>query len=495
MLTGLGLMTVNASAQEEINYQAMLPTGEAWIQHATQGLAPYWMAESAQGLPVGNFPTFRCDNGEVLDVRHPCPELNDHGWIRAEFGRDYTRMKSRQTYAYGVLYHLTGDPDALKLAKAGVDYLLTELRDSKNGGFISYRQNGKPGLNWQQRTSQDQAYALVGLAFYYYLTRDPRVEQALIEQQKFIFDHYRSQTNDQLLWVLADSENEKTAQRELVAQLDQINAYLLLVMPLLPKQAQEKWQADLEWLTRNMLAKYHNPSESRFYGAIHHPAMMSINAKHNDYGHTIKAYWMTYLVGQALHNEEWMTLAYNGMKTTLSNAAFDYPKSELKPTLPPAEYNAISSEYIYSWQDKPFSRWASSWQWAELDQALMTIAMHEGDRLAPDLTRQLFFTTSTFQQYWVDEQFGGVGLMPKSVKQFHWGNGYHQFEHALVGYISAQTWYKQPVELYYAFAAEQEYPVQPYYFKGQLISHEQMAQPLGIPGLVAVKARFDITAN
>ena len=109
-------------------------------------------------------------------------------------------MKSRQIYAYGVRYHLTGDPEALALAKAGVDYLLQELRDEKNDGYITYREQGKPGLKWQQRTSQDQAYAIVGLAFYYYLTRDPAVEQALVEQQAFIFDKYRTQANDQLLW-------------------------------------------------------------------------------------------------------------------------------------------------------------------------------------------------------------------------------------------------------------------------------------------------------
>ena len=261
-VSGCCLISSLVSAKDDIDFQTLLPTGEAWIEHVEQGLSPYWMAESAQGQPVGNFPTFRCDNGDVLDVKQPCPELGNQAWISREFGRDYTRMKSRQIFAYGAHYHLTGDPEALKLAKAGVDYLLAELRDTKNGGMVSFRQGNKPGLDWQQRTSQDQAYAIVGLAFYYYLTRDPVVEKALIEQQAFIFDNYKSKDKNQLLWVLKDSEEEKHQQLELVAQLDQINAYLLLVMPLLPDEHQQQWKKDLEWLTEQMLAQYHDVEES-----------------------------------------------------------------------------------------------------------------------------------------------------------------------------------------------------------------------------------------
>ena len=73
-----------------------LPSGQDWINHATLGLAPYWMMSTAQGEPVGNFPTFRCDDGTLLNINNVCPEL-DRSWIRPNFDRDYTRMKSRST--------------------------------------------------------------------------------------------------------------------------------------------------------------------------------------------------------------------------------------------------------------------------------------------------------------------------------------------------------------------------------------------------------------
>ncbi len=58
------------------------------------------------------------------------------------------------------------------------------------------------------------------------------------------------------------------------------------------------------------------------------------------------------------------------------------------------------------------------------------------------------YTTRTFMDAWVDHQYGGVGLDPKSTKAFHWGNGYHQFEHALIGTLTSGALNHQPVTLY-----------------------------------------------
>ncbi|MGR5206095.1 hypothetical protein [Vibrio sp. DNB22_12_1] len=41
-------------------------------------------------------------------------------------------------------------------------------------------------------------------------------------------------------------------------------------------------------------------------------------------------------------------------------------------------------------------------------------------------------------------------MNPKTTKAFHWGNGYHQFEHALVGTLASGSLNKTPVTLYYA---------------------------------------------
>ena len=451
-----------------VSANVTLPSGEDWINHASEGLAPYWLMPSAQGEPIGNFPTFRCDDGTLLDVTNVCSEL-DRGWITPHFGKEFTRMKSRQTYVYGVLYHLTGDKQALALAKQGAYYIIDQLEDKQNGGFISFTKDGKAGLDWQQRTAQDQAYALVGLAMYYYLTQDKKVEEALIAQQAFIFDKYRLNDNSGLAWVLADGEDGKATQRELVAQLDQINGYMLLIAPLLSEPTKSKWLDDLNWLTQSMVNHYHSQDEQRFYGAIHSKAAMMPNANHNDFGHTIKAYWMTYLTGQTLNNSEWKEFGMKGMKHTLVQAQYQKEFVSVSHYFGEELQNAWKGREITGWQSRPSTNWASSWEWAELDQAAMTVSLVDGS-----MKEVLQYTLPTFHDVWVDHKYGGVGLEPKRTKAFHWGNGYHQFEHALIGYLYAQQVEGQPAILHYARPTNSTMPMAPYYYKGDLVKLKKL---------------------
>lgn len=72
-----------------------------------------------------------------------------------------------------------------------------------------------------------------------------------------------------LRWVVLDSGNtaEETRQ-ELVAQLDQVNAYLLLVAPLLPEPQRSAWQADLLRLARLIREKYFSPAQHMYWGTL-----------------------------------------------------------------------------------------------------------------------------------------------------------------------------------------------------------------------------------
>ncbi|RIZ55249.1 hypothetical protein [Vibrio sp. PID23_8] len=59
------------------------------------------------------------------------------------------------------------------------------------------------------------------------------------------------------------------------------------------------------------------------------------------------------------------------------------------------------------------------------------------------------YTTRSLMDVWVDHQYGG-GVNPKTTKAFHWGKGYYQFDHALVGTLASGSLNKTPVTLYYA---------------------------------------------
>ena len=58
---------------------------------------------------------------------------------------------------------------------------------------------------------------------------------------------------------------------------------------------------------------------------------------------------------------------------------------------------------------------------------------------------------------------------PLLLKAHLWKNAFHDFEHSLVGYITAQAVRGQPIKLYYAF--ENQPPaekIQPYFFAGKI---------------------------
>jgi len=105
-----------------------------------------------------------------------------------------------------------------------------------------------------------------------------------------------------------------------VAQLDQINAYLLLAAPQLHGRDGERWRRDLRWTVELLIDKYYSEEENRFWGGIHEIAATSWGSRHNDYGHTIKAFWMIREAGELLDEPDWVRFAEKGMRDTLDKA-------------------------------------------------------------------------------------------------------------------------------------------------------------------------------
>jgi mannose/cellobiose epimerase-like protein (N-acyl-D-glucosamine 2-epimerase family) len=260
-----------------------------------------------------------------VDPDRPSSEFRDAArWPAVELHTEYTRMKSRQTYAYGVGYHLTGDEGLLALAKQGVDYLRNHALERDTGSAITYWRGGVAGPPAPQRTSQDLAYAQVGLAFYYYLTRDADVLDDILLLKNHIFEHYYQPDWRMLLWTTADDALSGSSagrhRKELVAQLDQIHAYMLLLAPLLQDKVRDRWQADLLDLVRAMIESFFAPSHGLFFGSIHSAATDSLFDHHTDFGHTIKALWMIYLVGRLANRDDLIEFARTHANRVLERA-------------------------------------------------------------------------------------------------------------------------------------------------------------------------------
>jgi len=467
-----------------------LPSLERWRHHVTDEIMPFWVTASALGEPIGNFPTFRCNDGTAYHPEAPCPELaQPPTWIAAELGRDYARMKSRQTYLYGVAFHITGDERYLEYARAGVAWLREHAYERDTGSAVTYWSGGTAGPPPDQRTTQDLAYAQVGLAFYYYLTRDPEVLVDLLRLERHIMTRYWEPSpqppGGMLRWVLADGDTPGQARREeLVAQLDQINAYLLALAPLLEdEQVARAWRRDLVLLARVVKDRFFAPEHGMFWGAIHDPALRRLGSDHTDFGHSIKSLWMLYLTGQLTGERDLVEFARPLVAPLLERAA--------QPS------GCWASGIRANGELDRGSQW---WVSAELDQATATLAGREP--AAAPYARFLASSYACWFTRFVDHRDHDVwSFLPADwteasfaqggpPKVFHWKNGYHVMEHALVALITTAGLTGQHLALYYAFAKDPPRSrIQPYYFTGAIA--DDRAHPLPQhPGLHGHRIEF-----
>lgn len=455
---------------------AQLTSGQRWLEHFQKDLLPFWNLPDAWGEPRGNFPTFRCNDGHLLSPENPCPEIAAApAWIKENYGRDFVRMKSRQTYFYGVAYHLTGDPKMLELCRDGVRFLREKALDKETGSAISYWEKGVAGPPLLQRTSQDLAYAQLGLAMYYYLTRDEAVLADILRLKAHIFSQYWKADWGMLMWVVQDDQGLENKRQELVAQLDQINAYMLLLTPILPEPHRTQWKKDLLMLAKAMREKFFAPEQHLFWGSLHNPEERVLGSRHTDFGHTAKALWMIERIGR-------LTGEPGLVEFATREAALVLKKAYL------ADSGSWASRLRSDGNLDIHKEW---WIYAELDQAAATLALHD-----PVQARFLPKTFDYWLRYMVDPQqheiFGWVNGRThqggEGLKIHQWKSGYHSAEHALVCYLTSQSLQGKAVTLYYAFPAS-DGNARPYVFSGKMLKAEP--SPLqGFPGLKKWQIRF-----
>lgn len=437
-----------------------LPDGERWLMHLKGDLLPFWDREEALGNPVGNFPSKRCDDGTLFhSISNPCPEIANNGWLSLDL--EYVVSRSRQTYGYGVAYHLTGDPRYLEYAKAGVEYLRRNAFDRLNGGVFHYWDGHKrawlPGP--QHRNPQELAYALLGLSFYYYLTRDPEVLPDILAVKETIFQNYYNPDLNALQWMMESTDDTNALDKRLVAQLDNLNAYMVLMTPLLPESEQKAWKADMVRLARIIIDEFYSEDENLFFLTANTPSEKSLAHAGTDFGHSIKAMWMIYYVGLIADEPHLVAFAEENGPRMLERAYLEESGSWA---------NGVERGGTLI-RDKEW------WVYDELDQFAMVFALRD-----PSQARYLPQTTDYYFRYFVDPAYGevwtAVDARTNSPKQdalpkaWPWKSAYHSFEHALIGYITAQQLYGQPVTLYYAFKTPPDEPtIQPYFLRGDLI--------------------------
>ncbi len=479
------LLQPAAAAQAPASIRA-LPSGEEWLAHFVRDLLPYWSSPEALGEPLGSYPTFRYPDGEPVEaeelLRPQYRGMSDHAaWIALRLDRSYTRMISRQAFVLGVAFHVTGDGRYLEWAKAGVDHILDDLADG-DGSFCSWIERGECLPAAPRRTAQDLAYALLGPSFYAYLTRDAAVLDKLVAARRALFAAYRDKESGLLRWVLEASEDppdrHSPEQLEIVAQLDQLNAYMLLLAPLVRGAEGERWRADLESLARLLVERFYDPERNVFWGRIDAPEFRRFGGHHHtDTGHTGKALWMLSRVARLIGDAEMAQTARQGGLRLIDEI-----------------FSEGDGWWVGGWNadGTPGEDAAMWWAYAELDQLAATLALEE-----PGAARRLERAYDFWFSHFVDHRYAGTwpfavppGEQPPLLKATLWKNGYHAAEHALVGLVTANALRGEPVTLYFA-AAEGAAPeeLRPYLFEGDSEVVRRLPLPQ-MPGYERLQVRF-----
>lgn len=457
LCTFLLFLCSNVYSSQNIKF---LPSEQQWLNHAKL-LEKFWLVPDAYGNPIGKFPTWRCNDGTLRNGKKCNDESKDPEFMPI-INFDYVRMMSRQTFGYGALFNLTGNPDDLKLHQAGVKFLLEKAKDPDGGFYSIFVKDDTSYPSRLARTAQDLSYALVGLAMNAYLTNDPDTIKVIMDTQKYIYSTYYDPKTNLLKWCFEDSYFDKKEQLELVAQLDQLNAYLLLTWRLIPKAEQKKWTNTIKKTIKMINDHFYVKNGNKFWGCIdNNECFNTETGKHLDYGHRVKSFWMEYLAARGTKDSNLEEFAIKGIKDTLNEALAN---------------NKIE------WFESNNKEQASWWVYAELDQSALTLALEDK------------YTMPNTLFNWINDRTDQVyGEMNDGLKTHFWRSAFHSTEHALVGYITSQgiraNYCKQStgclrdnqVNLYFAPAISSSKMVYtPYLYSGNILSDKQINKGLGI---------------
>jgi mannose/cellobiose epimerase-like protein (N-acyl-D-glucosamine 2-epimerase family) len=454
--------TVLAPAEAPRASSPLPLTGQRWLEHVREDLLPFWDDERAFGAPAGAFESTRCNDGSLVRGSQPCLEVGGNPWLMQ--GGRYLVSLSRQTFLYGVAFHLTGEPRYLALAEAGVRFIREEAVDRERGGMkLLQAPDGNWGPAWEHRNPQELAYGLLGLAFHFYLTRDEGVLADIVAVRRHIFSRYRHREGRGLQWMLAKRDEEQAEELRLVAQLDQPNAYMALLTPLLPEAERSEWLSDLRWIARSLREQFYWPKQNLMWlraGPPEGPWAYWAREAVADFGHSIKTMWMLRTIGLLADDPELVRFAEESGGRILERA-----------------YRVDSGSWAYGLRPDGTLELTYNWfAYCELNQYAATLALRDST-----YARYLPRAQAFWLQYFVDRPRGEVwttldgwsqkprpGDLPK---QWPWKNGYHTFEHALVSYIAGQQLHGLPVRLHFAFEQRpSDAALRPYLFEGRVRS-------------------------
>ena len=460
---------------------------ETWKDHVVNDLMKFWDKPEITDMNDGLFPTYITNEGKVLpkertewppEFKAAVKASDTSGLIDPK--NIYIRAHSRLTYAFGIAFHMTGNKHYLKICRKGAMALM-EAFDGNYGMHVTKEiKSGKFDTDYKLRTSQDLAYGLTGLGMYYFLTHDKTVMYRIIQLKDYIFSVYMNDAAGYLTWkprYLKDHEVQ------IVAQLDQLYAYMLMLTPALPEPYRSQWKQDMKKIIDILITQFYSERYEFFWGIDSDSHSMQLGTDHTDFGHSVKTFWVILKVGELLGETFYIQFARKNIDKILKLAYL-------------TENGSWARRFI---DDNTLDKDKEWWILAELDQAAEILAIHD-----PSYYDYLNNTHRYWFEHMVDKKNGEIwhyldGKTDEPIlrypKAHNWKTSLHSFEHALFGYMTASKAKGKPFELYYALPEWEKATskiIAPYMFAAELINAESMDKLSFMPdGNQINKVTFD----
>ena len=425
-------------------------SGDRWLRHHREDLMPYWDMPSALGTPVGNFPSFRGRDGELL------PPTGNNA------NRGLPTL-ARQVYGYSLAFMLTGEERYLAYARAGIDWIEAKAKDPVNGGYFGLLdETGAPVNALANKEVFDLASLGLAYGMYFNVTRDPEVEAELLAVRDLLFDKYYdpvgNRVKDALSPDLATEVDIGGNGGDITNLLVPGTALLLPNAELLTDPARRaQFRDDLRHVTDSLVARHKNSASTEpwwFWGRT--LRFGNFGANLTDFGHNIKSYEMIHNANQVFADRPWSSLAAD--RDTLMNRAWDDAATRW-------------NERLRSFLPGAVERDSAWWVHAEADQTLAALDLTNGFAHQAQLARsaQSYLDVFVDDESAARETFARVSRVAADTdlrKSFFGKNMLHAHEHALIMYLHGRALEGRPASLYYAFPEDEALTAvaKPYWF-------------------------------
>lgn len=401
--------------------------GELWRKQGLTQIIPFWQ-EHVLDTVNGAYYLNLSQEG------NPLPPFDKH-----------PAMIGRQIYGFTCAYLLSGDEIYLESARKGVDYLLEYAWDKEYGGWYDLLDvDGNPKVT--TKTVPNQLYTDVGLAEYYFATKDNNVLNRIKESNNIRKKYAKDSINGGYFQALArdltvsDSSKSKHSHYGYTSSL-LLNMMLFTRDELVGRFAEELMQISIDRMTDPEYGWFNGfpvPNDIKWNPVprkINNKDVISAGAQLTATLSLLRLYEIT---GKELY-KEWGTR----IGRQLMNSAYDpsrgiwFDNIERQPPFAPAD-----TSNVYWWLQ-------SYGIFVQLHLYHITGDVHYLDSFVK--------MTSFWNDHFIDIQYGGAflnvspsGEVLNTAKASPWKASYHEMETALLNYLYLNLYVNhKPATLYF----------------------------------------------